>query len=343
VNTSFTLKSPASREITIRQGVFASHSSYVSVEKRIAAKYIKRMMNHNRRTFIRTAAVGGCAVSFSPLLFAVEKDDPDRFQIGIQEYTFHRWISEGKLKHLDYPALVKKELGITHVEYWNRPFDGRHTEKGFVGELAGRTTGEGIKNVLILVDAENQLDAGDAAQRQRAIDEHKGWIDCAAQLGCDAIRVNCRSGGDRQENLMHAAEGLGPLCDYAKDTSVKVVIEPHGGNSQDPDWLLAAMKEIDHPNAGLLPDFNNFGSYDRYEGVTKCLPYAPAVCAKALEFDDDGNEQGTDFYKMLQIVYDSDYSGVISIEFEGHGIDPIEGSLKTKRLIEKALQAAAAR
>jgi len=45
---------------------------------------------------------------------------------------------------------------------------------------------------------------------------------------------------------------------------------------------------------------------------------------------------------MLKIVYESDYSGVISIEFEGHGIDPIEGSLKTKALIEKALKAAAA-
>jgi hypothetical protein len=40
---------------------------------------------------------------------------------------------------------------------------------------------------------------------------------------------------------------------------------------------------------------------------------------------------------MLKIVKDSNYSGVISIEFEGHGIDPIEGSRKTKALIEKAL------
>ena len=190
------------------------------MERPITTKYIDRMMNHNRRTFIRTAAVGGCAVSFSPVLLAAAKDAPDRFQIGIQEYTFHRWISEGKLKHLDYPALAKRELGITHIEYWNRPFDGRHTEQGFVGELARRTTGEGMKNVLILDDAENQLDAADAAQRQRAIDEHKGWIDCAAQLGCDAIRVNCRSGGNRQENLKQAAAGLRPLCDYANDTSV---------------------------------------------------------------------------------------------------------------------------
>ena len=47
---------------------------------------------------------------------------------------------------------------------------------------------------------------------------------------------------------------------------------------------FAAMKKIDCPNAGLLPDFNNFGRYDRYDGVTKCST-RPAVCAKALKFD----------------------------------------------------------
>jgi hypothetical protein len=101
------------------------------------------------------------------------------------------------------------------------------------------------------------------------------------------------------------------------------------------------MKTINRPNAGLLPDFNNFGTYDRYDGVTKSLPFAPAVCAKALKFDEAGNELHTDYYKMLKIVYESDYSGVISIEFEGHGIDPVEGALKTKTLIEKALKVAA--
>ena len=101
------------------------------------------------------------------------------------------------------------------------------------------------------------------------------------------------------------------------------------------------MKKINHPQAGILPDFNNYGRYDRYEAVTKSLPYAPAVCAKALKFDDKGNETRTDFFRMLKIVYQSDFSGVISIEFEGHGIDPIEGALKTKDLIERALKAAA--
>lgn len=297
------------------------------------------MQTQTRRSFVRNVTLGGFAVSFTPTLTAIDKNDPNRFQIGIQEYTFHRWIGR-KLDHLDYPALCKDKLGITHIEYWNRPFGGKHTDKKYVGELVKRTTGEGMKNVLILVDAKNQLDAKDKAQRDRAVDEHKGWIDCAAQLGCDAIRVNCRSGGNPDENVQNAKDGVGRLCDYAKDSKVKVVIEPHGGNSQNPDWLLKAMDALDRPNAGILPDFNNFGRYDRYEGVTKSLPYAPAVCAKALKFDDQGNETKTDYYRMLRIIHASDFSGVITIEFEGGGIDPVEGALMTKKLLLKAIKAA---
>jgi len=296
-------------------------------------------MQFPRRRFLKQLAGSVPALTLAPLLAA---DANSRFQFGVQQYTFNRWLKSGELTHLDYPKLVREKLGLNHIEYWNRPFDGKHTDKEFVGELHRRTVGEGMTNVLILVDAKNQLDADSAEKRAKALDEHKGWIDCAAQLQCEAIRINCRSGGGAQVNLQNAVDGMGALCDYAKPSGVKVVIEPHGGNSDDPDWLLQVMKEVDRPNAGLLPDFNNFGKFDRYEGVAKTLPHAVAVCAKALHFDEAGNETNTDYFRMLKIIQASDYSGVITIEFEGHDIDPVEGVLKTKALLEKALEAATA-
>lgn len=301
---------------------------------------MEAMQIQTRRLFLQSIALGSMAVSVGVDLSAKNKSNPNRFQIGIQEYTFNRLLRSGKLKHLNYPSMVKKELGIEHVEYWSRPFEGKHTDKKFVAELLRRTKGEGISNVLILVDEKHELDHEKKSERDLSVDLHKGWIDCAAQLGCDAIRVNCRMGGDPKDNLKRAVDGVGRLCEYAKGTPVKVVIEPHGRNSQDPDWLLAVMKELDHSHAGILPDFNNFGSFDRYSAVEKTLPYAPAVCAKALKFNDEGNEVHTDYFKMLKIVHDSEFSGVISIEFEGHGVDPIVGSRMTKKLILEGLKRA---
>ena len=70
------------------------------------------------------------------------------------------------------------------------------------------------------------------------------------------------------------------------------------------------------------------------------MPFAHAVCAKTLKFDKNGNELNTDFERMLKIVHNSEYSGVISIEFEGHDMDPIAGSRMTKELILRGLEKA---
>ena len=92
------------------------------------------MKIQNRRFFLHSLAIGSIGIPFGFDLLAKDKNDPARFQIGVQEYTFNRMLRSGKLKHLDYPVLVKKELGIEHVEYWSRPFDGKHTDKKFVGK-----------------------------------------------------------------------------------------------------------------------------------------------------------------------------------------------------------------
>ena len=42
--------------------------------------------------------------------------------------------------------------------------------------------------------------------------------------------------------MKNAVEGMRAICDYAKGSKVKIVIEPHGGYSNDPDWLLAVIK-----------------------------------------------------------------------------------------------------
>ena len=67
------------------------------------------------------------------------------------------------------------------------------------------------------------------------------------------------------------------------------------------------------------------------------MPWAKIVCAKSKEFDADGNEVNVDFRRMLKIVKDSGYEGYIGIEFEGHGMSPVDGINTTRNLIEKVM------
>jgi hypothetical protein len=65
------------------------------------------------------------------------------------------------------------------------------------------------------------------------------------------------------------------------------------------------------------------------------MPFARAVSAKSQEFDADGNETRTDYFKMLEIVVKKyDYHGYCGIEFGGGDkLSEAEGIRATKELL----------
>ena len=97
--------------------------------------------------------------------------------------------------------------------------------------------------------------------------------------------------------------------------------------------------------AKFHPDFGNLcvrrdstgcaEEYDRYLGMVDLMPFAKGVSAKSHDFDRDGNETGTDYFKVMKIVLDAGYRGYVGIEFEGQNMSQPEGILATKRLLER--------
>ena len=65
------------------------------------------------------------------------------------------------------------------------------------------------------------------------------------------------------------------------------------------------------------------------------MPYAKAVSAKSNNFDLEGNETQTDYYKIMKIVLDAGYNGYVGIEYEGNALEEMEGILATKNLLER--------
>jgi hypothetical protein len=95
------------------------------------------------------------------------------------------------------------------------------------------------------------------------------------------------------------------------------------------------MKRVNNPWCGTLPDFGNFGDYDRYLGVAELMPFAKGVSAKSHDFDEQGNETKTDYVKMMKIVLDTGYSGYVGIEYEGSKMSEPDGIRATKKLLER--------
>jgi sugar phosphate isomerase/epimerase len=289
----------------------------------------------DRRDFVK-AAVGGLAslgLSAEPL-----------YRISLAEWSYHRALFSGALSHLDFITRARKDHGLDAVEYVNQFFMDKARDQSYLKEMLARAEGEGVRSLLIMCDDEGDLGHPEAAERSRAVENHRKWVEAAKALGCHSVRVNARSNPDlpyeEQEKL--AADGLRRLCELADPYGIGVLVENHGGLSSNGAWLSSVMRRVAHPRIGTLPDFGNFRLretpeewYDRYQGVRELMPFARAVSAKSHDFDERGEETKTDYRKMMRIVVEAGYRGYVGIEYEGERLPEAEGVEKTKALLTR--------
>ncbi len=261
------------------------------------------------------------------------------FGISLAQWSLHRSL-DGGMKNIDFPAIAKNTYEIDAVEYVNSFFFDKAKDPEYLSELKNRCNAEGVESVLIMCDGLGNLGNPDQAERSLVVENHYPWVEAAKYLGCHSIRVNARSTGEFEEQQKLAADGLRKLCEFGNNLEINILVENHGGLSSNGQWLAGVMQLVDHPMAGTLPDFGNFRLegdqwYDRYQGVRELMPYAKSVSAKSHDFDEEGNETNTDYFKMIKIVMEAGYHGYIGIEYEGNNLSEHEGIIATKALLEK--------
>jgi len=291
-----------------------------------------------RRKFLGRLAIGAALTATwrpSSRSMALAADAKPLFQISLAEWSLHRSIFGGKVKHLDFAKVAKQEFGLDGVEYVNQFFKDKAKDAKYLAEMNQRCADLGVKSLLIMIDGEGKLGDADEAKRRQAVENHHKWAEAAKTLGCHSIRVNAASDGTYEEQLGRAADGLRSLSEFAAKLQLNVIVENHGGLSSNGKWLAGVMKKVDLPNCGTLPDFGNFHDYDRYLGVTETMPFAKAVSAKSHDFDEQGNETKTDYLKMMKIVVEAGYHGYVGIEYEGRKLEEMDGIRATLKLLER--------
>lgn len=302
-------------------------------------------MNFSRRDFLKKAGATALAATTITDLLANSTAKKLWFEISLAEWSLHKELFAKKIDNLDFPALAKKEFGISTVEYVNQFFKDKAEDKTYLAELLKRAKDNGVKNHLIMIDGEGGLGELDAAVRNKSVENHYKWVEAAKYLGCKTIRVNAYGKGSNEEIAKAAVEGLGKLGEFAKKTGINIIVENHGGISSNGQWLSGVMKQVNMKNVGTLPDFGNFcikrtndgcaESYDRYQGTGELMPFAKGVSAKTYDFDEKGNCIETDYTKILKIVKDSGFRGIAGIEYEGSKLSEYDGIKATKALLER--------
>lgn len=297
---------------------------------------------HDRREFLkRSVQLSAGASLLSVLGDSVRAaDKKPLFRISLAQWSLHRAFFGGKLDNLDFAKTTRQDYGIEAIEYVNQFFKDKAKDKKYLAEMKQRAEDQGVTSQLIMIDGEGNLGDADEKKRTQAVEKHYKWVEAAKFFGCHSIRVNARSSGSYEEQLGRAADGLRRLTEFGNQHAINVIVENHGGLSSNGQWLSAVIKKVGMERCGTLPDFGNFKikegeEYDRYKGVAELMPYAKAVSAKTKDFDDQGNDVDTDYFKMMKIVLDAGYHGFVGIEYEGGKLSEPEGIKASKKLLEK--------
>src|SRR5678809_445823 len=168
--------------------------------------------------------------------------------ISLAEWALVEEIRAGKWNNLDFPKIARQDFDIDGIEFVNALFES--PTETYLKKLKKSANGHGVTMVLIMVDEEGDGCADTKQGRKQFEINHRKWVDIAHYLGCHAIRTNCRGpeNVDKIEALKWATETYNMLLAYAKPAKINIVIENHGGVSNDPDWMISLLKKVNDPS-----------------------------------------------------------------------------------------------
>ena len=288
-------------------------------------------MKYSRRNFIEKTAMLSAAGLFAPAISVnsatVATPRMVYDDISLAEWALVGEIRAGKWENLDFPRIAREDFDLNGIEFVNTLFE--VPTISYLNQLKKNADDYGISMVLIMVDAEGDGCEPTAALRKQFDINHRKWIDIAHYLGCHAIRTNCRGpeNVDKKEALKWASESYNMLLEYAQPAKISVVIENHGGVSNDADWMVELMKEVNNLYFGSYPDWRSPGKdFDNFDYLKKMLPWAGGM-----SYRNQPTEELT--AKMIKLCKDSGYKGWYGIESSGR-----EAINKGKGLLSKYLE-----
>ncbi len=291
------------------------------------------MDNLTRRNFVASSLALGAGLTASAsmnLQTARARPRPIKDDISIAQWALVEEVRQGKWKTVDFPKIARNDFDINGIEFVNSLFESPTAD--YLRRLKKNAADLNVSMVLIMVDGEGETCTPSREERKQTVVNHRKWIDVAQYLGCHAIRTNCRGPEKppppKEEALKWAAETYNMMLEYAVPARISILIENHGGISNDADWMVSLYKEVDNLYFGSYPDWRSPSpDFDNYNYLVKMLPYAGGM-----SYRNQPTEEGT--AKLIRLCRDSGYRGWYGVESSGR-----DGIAKGKELLKKYLLA----
>ena len=306
------------------------------------------MSHYTRRNFVKRVSLAALASAVPNSLsgfprLSVQTPGPNvhfskepRERIAVATYPFREFIigrrdakpGATKIPLKDFPAHVVSKFNVRKIEPWSEHFTS--LEPAYLDDLRNAATKAGSSFADIAADGENSIYSPDSAERERAAQFSKRWIDVAARLGSPSVRTHIAGFKNAKPDVTRAAESLKPIADYAASRNVVVHLENDDPVSEDPFFIASLLDRVNSSWLRALPDFgNSFAALpadQALRGLDQMFARAYAISHVKNAITDPANKViPVDIAKVFAIAAKHNYRGVLSMEFDTEG-DPYAGT-----------------
>jgi sugar phosphate isomerase/epimerase len=268
----------------------------------------------HRRTFLMRGS--GLMISVSTgasLARAASKADRVGMGTVIFRSRFKQTNPDKEIKSpltlLTVPAYYRERFNVRDLEFWSHHFESLETS--YLERVKASVKAAGCKLIDVQMDGNYDLASTDEQERQRSLAVARQWIDAAAFLGSRAIRINPgKTGGSIDQSIASMKE----LNQHCISKRIPLLTENHFGIEMNPDVHLRIREAAGPANLYTLPDFGNYPVETMWESLTKILPYAYVVSAKAVDFNAQGEHVSYDFDRCVQMCERAGFKGIYLVE-----------------------------
>lgn len=324
----------------------------------------KSAIELERRDFVKKLTLTTGLLAASPLVFSqhfIEKNNQpiaeQAFDISLSQWAFESEIfGRGRENHQWFKSMLEKEpdavlqgsmdttdivvkaqeLGVKGVDLVTSMIYSRRSDHNWLRAFKNKAADHNVSFICLMADTATKIGASDIKARQRAVDDHKHWIEAALELGCAHIRVNPFGDGSYLQQMNQCAESLYTLSEFSQSNGIQLTVENHGHPSSNGAWLNMLIELTNHSNLGLFLDFGNFFMggfnakprrwYDLKQGILDLAPYTVGVSGKARGFLPNGDIEMIDYDWNMKQVLDKGFSGWVSAEYAGKEYSNTQGA-----------------
>lgn len=289
-------------------------------------------------------------------------------KIGVSSYSYHRYVSSGKMKQIEVIAAAK-EAGFDVIEFSTISVPEGKTLPEFAKELRAEADRVGIPIANYTIGAD--FVRGSNGDLDAEIERLKKEVDIAEILGAPGMRHDITNSIPNEAKgfrtyeaaLPHIVKGVRAVTEYAASKGIRTMTENHGFISQDSIRIEKLVTAVDHPNFGVLVDLGNFCCADEDPAIAAGRVAPLAFHAHAKDFhikSGNGVPPGEGWFmtragnylrgaiighgnvpllQSIRALKRVGYDGVLSVEFEGME-DPAVGirigQANLRKLVELA-------